>query len=337
MRLVRTLTTAGILFFFCIAPLAIAQSSPMVVSIQVSPAEASTPASHLWYHIRPASTGAAKMLPSTALSNKPAATASAVPRSEMYPANLSYHGGHVVKNAEQHPVYFNCPAGPTACWGNPAVFLNNLDHSAFIHLVDQYVGSSANNRYPLGAAVSIHQTLQTNRLDQNDIGNLVHAAAVKLGKHGGYTEIYHVFLPKGIDVCLGLGSICYSPDDPGSFSFCAYHGSADFDDIGHVLFTVQPYQNVIGCQSAQPSPNGVLIDSTASILSHETFETITDPDGSSWWSDSSMIESGQEIGDICEPLDNDNSQFDDPIFSVNGKSYRIQLEYSNKFHGCTHQ
>jgi hypothetical protein len=30
-------------------------------------------------------------------------------------------------------------------------------------------------------------------------------------------------------------------------------------------------------------------------------------------------------------------QFLDPVFPVNGKNYKIQLEYSNKFHGCTHK
>src|SRR5258707_5060791 len=96
------------------------------------------------------------------------------------------------------------------------------------------------------------------------------------------------------------------------------------------------YQNVTGCQVASPSPNGSLVDSTASVLSHETFETITDPDLDAWWSDVSLIEQGAEIGDICEPVGNGAGQFLDPTFIVGGKNYKIPLEYSNKFHGCTH-
>jgi hypothetical protein len=57
----------------------------------------------------------------------------------------------------------------------------------------------------------------------------------------------------------------------------------DFSDIGHVLFSVEPYQNVPGCSVGTPSPNGVVVDSQASVLSHEMFETITDPDGTAWW------------------------------------------------------
>ena len=56
-----------------------------------------------------------------------------------------------------------------------------------------------------------------------------------------------------------------------------------------------------------------------------------------WWSEASLIEWGAEIGDICEPIVNGSAQFLDPVFLVNGKNYKIQLEYSNKFHACTHQ
>ena len=50
-----------------------------------------------------------------------------------------------------------------------------------------------------------------------------------------------------------------------------------------------------------------------------------DPDLNAWWSDVSLIEQGAEIGDICEPVGNGMGQFLDPVFPVNGKSYKIQL------------
>ena len=120
-----------------------------------------------------------------------------------------------------------------------------------------------------------------------------------------------MFLPKGVDTCFDLTNICYSPDNPPSFVFCAYHGSVTFSDIGHVLITVEPFQNVNGCSVATPSPNGALVDSTANVLSHELFESITDPDPPGtvtdivngkfgWIALNSLIEFGAEIGDICE-------------------------------------
>ena len=84
-----------------------------------------------------------------------------------------------------------------------------------------------------------------------------------------------------------------------------------YSDIGHVLLTVEPFQNVDGCSVATPSPNGALVDSTANVLSHETFETLTDPDPPAtfddlfnrnfgWLALNSLVEFGEEIGDICE-------------------------------------
>jgi hypothetical protein len=97
-------------------------------------------------------------------------------------------------------------------------------------------------------------------------------------------------------------TVCYSPDIPASFVFCAYHNSVDFKDIGHVLCSVEPYQNVPGCGVRPGTPNGHLIDSTNNSLSHETTETITDPDGTAWINSTLVVLSGAEIGDECSFL-----------------------------------
>jgi hypothetical protein len=129
-------------------------------------------------------------------------------------------------------------------------------------------------------------------------------------------------------VCFAAGD-CYSPDAPASFAFCAVHGYVNFGDLGHVLFTVEPYQNVPGCIVAQPSPNGPVVDSMASVLSHEVFETITDPDLNAWWNRTSLDLFGAEIGDVCQ-----NSTFNYGSVEINGKSYEVQPEYVNSLHGC---
>jgi hypothetical protein len=333
---VKPLIVAISLTFFATVILQAQSTTPLPAAIGGSDMAAASSVSHSWYRIFPAATKAAKNIPPSARSNKKLASISTLPKPGFYPADLVNHGGPVVTSATHHPVYFDCPAGPASCWGSPATFLKNLNASAFIHLSDQYVGTTANFRYPVGQSASINQTLQTNVLGQNDILSIVHAAAVKLSITNSYSDIIHVFLPNGIDTCFDLTPYCYSPDYPPTFAFCAYHGSVFFNDIGHILYTVQPYQNVPGCQVASPSPNGALVDSTASTLSHEVFETITDPDFSAWWSDFSLIEQGEEIGDICEPVGNFNGQFLAPVFIVNGKNYKLQLEYSNKYHACTH-
>lgn len=206
-------------------------------------------------------------------------------------------------------------------------------------MVDQYVASTANGRYSTGASVFASYSFFAgdNVISQNALLAIVHAAVVKLGAstHNGYGHIYHIFLPKGVDTCFDFANVCYSPDVPSSFVFCAYHGSVTFSDIGHVILSVEPYQNVPGCQGAPPDPNGILADSTNAILSHELIESITDPDPPTGWvSFSSLDTAGFEIGDLCQPLGNKARQFLYPVLSLNGHKYELQLEYSNTYHAC---
>jgi hypothetical protein len=219
----------------------------------------------------------------------------------------------------------NCAA---SCWGNPATFLTRLGQSNFIHVTDQYVNETASNRYTVGAAGSLsYPTVAP--LGDNDLFQIVHAGASALGS--GYGHVFHIFLPKGVDVCFTGTSECYSPDNPSTFAFCAFHASVKFSDVGNVLYTVEPFQNVPGCAVGKPSPNGVLVDSTASVLSHELIETITDPDGDAWWITNDLDLQFAEIGDVCQ-----NSTFVYAVSNLPSRNYEIQPEYSNQAHACVY-
>lgn len=152
---------------------------------------------------------------------------------------------------ESHAIFLNPKGACTvaACWGNPVRFLRDLGKSEFIRVVDQYTGSTANNRYRVSEeSANINYTPP---FGDNDMLAIVHAVVVSRSDddHGfamGYGNEYHVFLPPGQDECFNnadgtLSNVCYSPDKPSTFVFCSYHGSADFTDIGHVLYSVEPY------------------------------------------------------------------------------------------------
>ena len=348
----RFMLLLGALCFmlFCVvAPLVHAQDS-IQSPLKVTPASvAGYTYSNLKYHVLPANTLAGKnalaarnfgtALPTAkpktqTQTNAPLAT---VPAPGFYPSDLSYFGGPVVTNLLSHSVFLNAGScgGIPGCWGNPEQFLKDLGNSTFIHVTDQYTGTSGT--YGVGKHVFASLNLFTNVVSESELFGMVHDAAVALGTPSGYNDEFHVFLPPGIDTCFDLSNVCYSPDNPPSFVFCAYHGSLQFSDIGHVLFSVEPYQNVPGCQSATPDPNGIKLDSQDSILSHELIETITDPDINAWIADSSLIAAGAEIGDLCEPVGNGMGQFLDSIVVLNGHKYKIQLEYSNAFHACSPQ
>ncbi len=241
------------------------------------------------------------------------------PEAVNYPADLTNFGGVVIPRATSFNIYINCAS---TCWGDPQGFIDRYDNSALIHVLDQYVGSTASGRYGFGGNLAVKQAVYTNYLSQGDLIAIVHAAALKYG--GGYTHIYHLFLPPGVDTCFEETTDCYSPDNPPANQFCGYHASGTFNDkVGHVLFTVLPYQDVPSCSNFG-GPNSALVDSTASLISHELSETLTDPDtGSGWYN----LAFNDEVADLC-------ASFDD-VDNVDGKSYLIQEEYSNKLHACT--
>jgi hypothetical protein len=264
-----------------------------------------------------------------------------------FPADLTFNGGAVVRVAETHAIFLlpngSCPIAK--CWGNPEGFLQDLRISEFIHITDQYVGTSTNNRYPVGAHlnVSYKPTPKTAPLTDADMRAVVHQAIVGTFKgESGYNHIYHVFLPPGQDECFtAKGGVCYSPDVPATFIFCGYHSSVDFADIGHVLYSVEPFQNVSGCSVRPGTPNGQLVDSTNNTLSHETFETITDPDGTAWFNLSAVVLAGAEIGDECSFFvlipsspTTANAFFDPSVSTIGLHTYAVQPEYANNEHAC---
>jgi hypothetical protein len=260
-----------------------------------------------------------------------------------FPADLTYNGGAVVPMAQSHPIFLlpggSCPIA--TCFGDPETFLTDFGNSPLSHVTDQYVGQHGRDRYTLGDEFALSYTPPAVPLTDGNIRAIVHAAAALSGETG-YGHIYHVFLPPGQDECFTAAfTTCYSPDNPNSFAFCAYHSSATFSDIGHVLYTVQPFQNVDGCRVRPGTPNSQLIDSTNSTLSHELIETITDPDGDAWFNFTAVVLAGEEIADECdfftilETAPNTFAVFGDPtVFRVGKHKYATQPEYSNNDHAC---
>jgi hypothetical protein len=175
-------------------------------------------------------------------------------------------------------------------------------------------------------------------LTGTDIVGFAHAMANFPNVGGGLNQIQVFFVQPGVDVCL-TPTFCYSPDNLATHAFCGYHSSATFSDVtGPVLFAVVGYANVPGCQVLTGTPNGQLVDSEANILSHEVFETITDPFGDAWWNAYNLGSRGEEIGDECAfvtpPTTTAPGYFNPSVFNVHGVPFGIQLEYSNARHGC---
>jgi hypothetical protein len=267
------------------------------------------------------------------------------PADSRYPGDMQYHGGKVVQNLEQYLIYVNLASSHSCttiatCWGDPHAFLRDLGQSEFIHMVDRYVGRTEDDRYRVSdSPIFVNYPTTSMPLTDADMLTIVHAVAMSLpGTPAGYANLYHIFLVPGQDECLDATyTVCYSPDNPSTESFCAYHGWGDFNDIGHVLYTVEPAADNDACSSRPGTPNGQLVDSTNNILSHETFETISDPDNTAWWNDVQDVFYGAEIADECSfVIFTPTAVYFDPVnVTLNGRPYAAQPIYKNAAHVCT--
>jgi hypothetical protein len=247
------------------------------------------------------------------------------------PWDLTWNGGPVVTHATQWNIYVNCTMPtPAGCWSTgaltPRTLLRDYQGSSMIEILGQYTHVDPTGKFATVNELSTNMTFAadsttgTPTMTQNDLLAILHKASAMTTK-SGYDQIYHIFIPQGTDMCSAPGN-CYSPDNPSNFVFCAFHGSADFDNHGgwHVLYTMQPYQFVGGCDAPnQPR----VIDATASTLSHEFSELITDPDLDAWFNDLT----GNEVSDLCFTFRNPEQ--------LGANNYVIQEQYSNTVHACT--
>jgi len=240
-----------------------------------------------------------------------------------YPADLVRRKGPIMTAAASFNIYVNCSTGGESCWGDPEGFEKNLTGSSFAALLKQYTQSPPSG-YTFGGAFNVKYHTFTKLFYQNDLLAVLHAALVRNGKKAGYSNMYHIFLPKGTDTCFDRTRSCYSPNHPSTNKFCAYHESVKFHDVPDtVIASVEPYQKEGFCASRASSGASALTNSTASTLAHEMFESITDPGPAFAWFNFAFY---SEVADLCET-------FQWKIL-VDGTTYSLQPMYSNKYHAC---
>jgi uncharacterized iron-regulated membrane protein len=238
-----------------------------------------------------------------------------------YPDDLTNYGGKVMKSLSTHNIYVNCPAKNESCWGAPEAFQTKLAGSKFAALLTQYTGSPASAYAFTDATAVSFPVFRGTALYENDLFTIIHQVAAA-SKQAGLTNIYHVFLPKGTSTCFDFSTQCYSPNNHSTFAFCAYHGTVQYSDVGLVVYSIEPYQDIKGCMTTKSSGASEVTNSKISTLAHETFEAITDPGPKLAWYNFAA----GEIGDECE--------FFVAKVSLGGTVYNSQPMYSNKYHAC---
>ncbi|GEM_PF-3976823 len=263
------------------------------------------------------------------------------------PFDISYFGGYVLGGAQSNDLFVNCVQSCRNA-GNvhPGTFLHDLFHDYYLGLVEEYLSSPGElvvpgGKFEVGRSVNVPFTYDpippgfTNPvITDTEILDIVQAGADLAGTgNPNLVHIYNVILPPNVDTCIiGASSTqCWSPDNPSDFYFCGYHGAAVYPSGNVALFTVIPWSSLQYCSASSQVlnfPNQVAAgndpaDAIYGVLSHETFETITDPIPGGGWFNYSL---GDEIGDLCAGYQN--------FVTLNGDHYYIQSEYSDIGQEC---
>ena len=177
-------------------------------------------------------------------------------------------------------------------------------------------------------------------LDDAQLQSQINSVTAARGLPHNLSHMYVLFLPKAVESCFSAGSTttasnqCTINHQP-SAAFCAYHS----EDSASAIYSNMPFPVYLsgtgftcgpeGTLGAVESPNGNTDgDVELSPTSHEINESITDPDTSTGWFDSS----GFENGDECAYIFGATSGTAGHLFNqtINGGHFLTQEEFSNK-------
>lgn len=231
-------------------------------------------------------------------------------------------------------------------------FLDDLGGSAFYGLLTQYwdingpvrnavrlAGDYTDTRpYPTAAS-------RSSPLNDKDIAAEVTSVASR--QHWAITPqrtAIALFTAYGAQICADYqGQRSCSFPTASDVGFCAYHSYTTYssDATGNTPVHYLPYMlvaNVSGCDtmptfSEGPAPYGApAADAAIDSLSHELFETVTDPNLQGWFESADM----SEIGDKCETSFGALGADGSTVTLAHGHGYALQREWSNSASACTY-
>ncbi|HKD80619.1 MAG TPA: choice-of-anchor D domain-containing protein [Candidatus Angelobacter sp.] len=258
-------------------------------------------------------------------------------------AHLQYFGGPVISNVQIVEVLYGngsyLPQVAGTVTPNVGTFFSDITGSSFMDMLSEYnttiaggtnqvighgtfvglftiIPSAANN----GTTISDAQ-IQSELLAQINAG---HLPSPVTDAAGNVNTLYMIYFPPGKQITLGGSNSCQAG------GFCAFHGTTtNTINTRHVLYGVHPdMQAGSGCDVG--CGNSTVFNNVTSVSSHEFSEAVTDADVGiattfgpplAW-----MDQQFGEIGDIC------NGQ--QGQFNVNGTTYTVQLEFSNRQNNC---
>jgi len=268
--------------------------------------------------------------------------------------NLTYHGGAILHKAANYLIFWVPPnyaldtpnidisypqASDANYEGLLAQYFSDLSNTPFYSILQQYpdkAGATSmvtslggswvdTSVYPNGEG-GLGKPLQ----DQDLQNEVLRAMQVNgwTANNGGHD--FYVLTAYNAYSCA---------DKACSFKdFCAYHSSFNLDTGENVTYADIPDPgnrgNAGSCvavgETGERAPNsGAFADSVVNLVSHEEFETVTDPYVDGWF----YQDYNHEIGDQCSwkfgAVASDGSNL-----VLNSHKYLVQEEWSNQVGGC---
>lgn len=194
---------------------------------------------------------------------------------------------------------------------SPCTFWNRLNASPMIHIADEYVGVTSNNRYPCISSIEVDQ-VPTGFLSDPELMSIISTATS--GNFNGASTAY------------STNANSNGADGTGSTAVYALFitveqlgGTGSNHSSGQIKVNGQEQPILYAAMSNDDNENG---------MEHEMFESITDPNfdgGTGWWKNGA----DSEIGDVCQGKAESS-------VTLSGVSYTIQSIWSNKLNKCTY-
>lgn len=218
-------------------------------------------------------------------------------------------------------------------------FITDLGGTPFYGMLGQYADQTGpvDNSVQLGGAIQdnrpyLHAGTSSDPLWDGDINDEIWKVSNALNWPRNLNTAYVVFTTSGIQACTALlfgaiGRTCTPPNGDG----CGWH-EFNFNPFGYggYPYVTMPDDASLPTCSVPKSPNGdSFADSAINTLSHELFETVTDPQGDAWrdWN-------LNEIADKCGWLFSTLNPNGTTVLLNHGHEYIVQKEWSQAANGC---
>ena len=251
--------------------------------------------------------------------------------------NLTNHGGHVESGViTNYVIYWGQPSQslPAPAYDvNPyAAHIDEFLHDvsccaspAIAGILPQYVGG-VSITYG-GSYFDSSGYSPTGTVTDAQIQAEVRKAQSAMGWSGGLGHNFFVVTGPGEKVCASFG--CSNTE------FCGYHGTLSDVAGAETAYESIPYPGS-GCLVASTQlPTDAVTNTAVNVVSHELFETITDPGvgfNDNAWYDAAGYEIGDKCAYIWGPTFVTNGQGD--ISTGPADNYLVQEEYSNAASDC---